>query len=73
VSERTERFGQSVDVVLGREGQTLQLGEKTEKERKPRRESGYKSSGDKTPEGTLERGLSLGARDSFLADLESSV
>ena len=36
VSERTERFGQSVDVVLGREGQTLQLGEKTEKERKPR-------------------------------------
>ena len=38
-----------------------------------RRESGYKSSGDKTPDGTLERGLSLGNRDSFLADLESSL
>jgi len=45
------------------------------KERKPRRESGYKSSGDKTPEGTLDRGLTIGptSRDSFLADLESSV
>jgi len=42
-------------------------------ERKPRRESGYKSSGEKTPEGTLERGYSLNSRDSFLADLESSV
>lgn len=71
LEERTERNGRSVDVVLDSAGQTLQLGEK--KERKPRRESGYKSSGDKTPEGTLERGLSLGNRDSFLADLETSV
>jgi len=73
VTERTERIGQSVDMVLDREGQTMQYGEKKEMDKRPRRESGYKSSGDKTPDGTLERGLSLGNRDSFLADLESSL
>jgi len=73
VEERTERSGRSVDVVMGRDGETVEFEHK--KEKKPRRESGYKSSGDKTPEGTLDRGLTLspGARDSFLADLESSV
>eukprot|EP00092_Neocalanus_flemingeri_P015332 GFUD01016584.1.p1 GENE.GFUD01016584.1~~GFUD01016584.1.p1 ORF type:complete len:510 (+),score=191.20 GFUD01016584.1:123-1652(+) len=73
VEEKTERSVRSVAVVLGRDGQTVDLGHK--KEKKPRRESGYKSSGDKTPEGTLDRGLTLGPsnRDSFLADLENSV
>ena len=36
VTERTERIGQSVDMVLDREGQTMQYGEKKEMDMRPR-------------------------------------
>ena len=42
--------------------------EKKHESAKPRRESGYKSEGDKSQDDTLEL-----PRDSFLGDLESQV
>ena len=42
--------------------------EKKQESAKPRRESGYKSEGDKSQDDTLEL-----PRDSFLGDLESHV
>ena len=36
VRERTERKGQTVDLMLGKEGATMQFGEKKEKEERPR-------------------------------------
>ena len=36
VTERTERIGQSVDMVLDREGQTMHFGEKKEMDERPR-------------------------------------